>query len=145
MQMDGFEHRIVQLFDERIKLLGQFTFGRVIERSGTFGCAGEPPFFGLGLEAVIAASPVRVDMMGDAVDPRGKAGAPLVRSNAIPNLAKRFLSQVRSVGIIAAEPPKIRKDFLIMSCEQLGGRLGVPILRKPAKFFSALAHICLPD
>src|SRR5206468_4219825 len=60
-----------------------------------------------------------------------------------PDLAKRFLSQVSGIVVVAAEPAQIRIDALVMQCEQLRCGLAISRFGPFAECLYLVAHVII--
>ena len=82
--------------------------------------AGFPPVIGLRVEAVSLASPIDINMMGNAVQPGVERSKALKVCQRVPNFAESFLRQVRGVLVAAGQATEVAKDAFIVLREKFG-------------------------
>ena len=79
-----------------------------------FRCrAGGPPFVGTRLGVTVGAPPIHIDMVGDAVHPRGNRRPPGKRRQCLPDPAKGPLGQVRRILVIGGQAPQEGVNALV--------------------------------
>ena len=105
--------RLIELFDRAIDCGSAVGQGDNLIRPG-FRCrAGSPPFVGTRLGVMVGAPPIHIDVVGDAVHPRGNRSAPGKRRQCLPNAAKGPLGEIGGIRVIGGEPPQEGVNALV--------------------------------
>ena len=113
VQVNGLAFILIQLLDERVKLMRDFSLGGIFERTRFLRLASLPPVVALPIEAVPLSAPIDIRIVRDAMKPCGETGAMIELRERSPRFGKCALRQVRRVLIVSAKPAKVGEDALV--------------------------------